>query len=177
MAFDISQQVKIVNPTANVDYYYGTYASIAEACASVPFEIRVKGKTVGILTDNGVVEYWWKNGIEDENLVLKNVLESKIIHVITAKDILLLEDDIDYYNRIKNLSVGDLFFWNDHNYTYYYDSSATRKIELEKNCIYRIIPFDSFPKIERVDIGSSSGGSSEAISLEEIEKLVVLDID
>ena len=103
--------------------------------------------------------------------------ESKIIHVITTDDILLLEDNIDYYNRIKNLSVGDLFFWNDHNYTYYYDSSTTRKIELKKNCIYRIIPFDSFPKIELIDIGSSSGGSFETISLEEIEKLVTLDID
>lgn len=103
--------------------------------------------------------------------------ESKIIHVITVADVLLLEDDIDYYNRMKNLVVGDLFLWNDHNYRYYYDSTATRYIELEKDCIYRIIPFDSFPKIERVDIGSSSGGSSEAISLEEIEKLVVLDID
>ena len=89
--------------------------------------------------------------------------ESKIIHVINSEDILLLEDDIDYYNRIKNLSVGDLFFWNDRNYTYYYDSSATRKIELEKNCIYRIIPFDSFPKIERVDLKSESTGSAKFV--------------
>ena len=29
--------------------------------------------------------------------------ESKIIHVITVADVLLLEDDIDYYNRMKNL--------------------------------------------------------------------------
>ena len=87
MAFDISQQVKIVNPTANVDYYYGTYASIAEACASVPFEIRVKGKTVGILTDNGVVEYWWKTGIEDKDLVVKSGSTSKIIHVVDENDI------------------------------------------------------------------------------------------
>ena len=91
--------------------------------------------------------------------------ESKIIHVINSEDILLLEDDYDYYNRIKNLSVGDLFFWNDHNYTYYYDSSATRKIELEKNCIYRIIPFDSFPKIERVDLKSESTGSAKFVVL------------
>ena len=89
--------------------------------------------------------------------------ESKIIHVINSEDILLLEDDIDYYNRIKNLSIGDLFFWNDRNYTYYYDSSATRKIELEKNCIYRIIPFDSFPKIERVDLKSESTGSAKFV--------------
>ena len=73
MAFDISQQVNVVNPTANVDYYYGPHADITTACEAVPMSIRAKGKTVGIITTDGVVEYWWKNGITNADLVEKTI--------------------------------------------------------------------------------------------------------
>lgn len=33
---------------------------------------RCKGLTVGILTDNGIEEYWFKNGITNAHLVPKN---------------------------------------------------------------------------------------------------------
>ena len=150
MAFDISQQVKIVNPTANVDYYYGTYASIAEACASVPSEIRVKGKTVGILTDNGVVEYWWKSGIEDKDLVVKSGLTSKIIHVVDDNDIEDFWFDYkdgegkiwdDMASRIKNLKTGDLFMWNSPNSRFYYVHMYPSDMgcELVPYCVYKIL--------------------------------------
>lgn len=70
-SFDLSVNVRNANPSANIDYYYGTYASKAAACAAVPYAVRMIGKTVGIIEDGGVTEYWWKSGIEDADLVAK----------------------------------------------------------------------------------------------------------
>lgn len=72
MSFDLSQTVKVANPAADVDFFYGTYASPAAACAAVPASIRQIGKTVGIVVNDGgidsVVEYWWRQGTTDADL-------------------------------------------------------------------------------------------------------------
>lgn len=70
-SFDLYNKVRIANPSANVDYYYGTYASVEAACEAVPRSVRMRGRTVGIVINGSVVEYWWKSGIEDANLVEK----------------------------------------------------------------------------------------------------------
>ena len=70
-SFDLSVNVRNANPSANIDYYYGTYESKAAACAAVPLAVRMIGKTVGIIENGAVVEYWWKSGVADEDLVLK----------------------------------------------------------------------------------------------------------
>ena len=71
-SFDLSVNVRNANPSANIDFYYGTYNSIADALIGVPKAVRMKGKTVGILNRSGaVVEYWWKAGVEDADLVEK----------------------------------------------------------------------------------------------------------
>lgn len=68
----ITDQLNIVNvPRANIDAKYGTYTSQSEALTSVPKSLREKGLTVGILVDGTVVEYWFKAGIEDVDLVPK----------------------------------------------------------------------------------------------------------
>lgn len=70
-SFDLSVNVRNANPSANIDYYYGTYESKEAACAAVPLAVRMIGKTVGIVENGAVVEYWWKSGTADEDLVLK----------------------------------------------------------------------------------------------------------
>ena len=70
-SFDLSVNVRNANPSANIDFYYGTYESKEAACAAVPSAVRMIGKTVGIIENGSVVEYWWKSGIADEDLVLK----------------------------------------------------------------------------------------------------------
>lgn len=70
-SFDLSVNVRNANPSANIDYYYGTYESKAQACALVPRAVRMKGKTVGIIENGSVVEYWWRSGIEDDDLEVK----------------------------------------------------------------------------------------------------------
>jgi|GEM_PF-6677800 len=69
--FNLANTIKVVNPVANIDSAYGTYATVEEACTAVPVELRALGKTVGIETAEGIVEYWWKTGITDEDLVIK----------------------------------------------------------------------------------------------------------
>lgn len=71
MAFEIPFGVKPTVAKANVDERYGTYSSTSEANASIPQAIRSKGLTVGIIEDNSVVEYWYKSGITDNDLVIK----------------------------------------------------------------------------------------------------------
>ena len=77
-SFDLSVNVRNANPSANIDFDYGTYNSIEEACQSVPRQVRLIGKTVGVIEYGGVVEYWWKFGIRDEDLILKTGLSSRL---------------------------------------------------------------------------------------------------
>ena len=66
-------------PHANLDGYYGPYSSIEEALetlnsetiAGVAYTKRAVGLTVGILENNEVVEYWFRSGVEDGDLVIK----------------------------------------------------------------------------------------------------------
>lgn len=73
MSFDLTQEIKILNPHADNDILWGPYDSLELALEGVPIVIRKKGRTVGIINDVGAVEeYWFKNGIEDIDLVSKN---------------------------------------------------------------------------------------------------------
>lgn len=72
MSFNLAQPVLITNASANVDFNYGTYNSVAEANAAIISGLREKGRTVGILIGGSVVEYWWKSGILDADLVPKS---------------------------------------------------------------------------------------------------------
>ena len=87
MSYDITQKVKVTNPASNIDWYYGGengyWSSIEEAIANVPKEVRQIGKTIAILDKGSVVEYWWKSGIEDSDLVLKFGYNSTIINNYT----------------------------------------------------------------------------------------------
>lgn len=69
MAILLNDNVQIYAPKA-LDNRYGPYASLELAKSSVASVNRHLGLTVGIGTTL-IVEYWWKAGIEDTDLVLK----------------------------------------------------------------------------------------------------------
>ena len=69
--FNLSKRIKIVVPSSNVDSMYGPYNSVSAANAAIISGVREKGKTVGVLINGAVEEYWWKSGITDSDLVLK----------------------------------------------------------------------------------------------------------
>jgi len=66
MAKEVSERIKLNNP-GNIDFWYGPYASLATANIVVPKSVR-QGKTVCIMA----TEYWWRYGVEDSDLTLKN---------------------------------------------------------------------------------------------------------
>ncbi|TFF34380.1 hypothetical protein [Mucilaginibacter psychrotolerans] len=77
--------IKLTNP-GSVDWYYGggltAYNSVEDALNAVPESLRF-GKTVGVLIDGVVVEYWFKEGITDEDLIIKSTGGSGIVDAYT----------------------------------------------------------------------------------------------
>lgn len=56
----------------NIDAIYGPYPNLNAAITAIMASKRAKGLTVGIMTDTGIEEYWFKNGITNGHLVPKN---------------------------------------------------------------------------------------------------------
>lgn len=72
MPTGIELSAGIVVGAANpIDAKYGPYATTAAALADIPAALRYKGLTVGITTASGVVEYWFKAGVANTDLVEK----------------------------------------------------------------------------------------------------------
>jgi hypothetical protein len=61
----------VVGSNTAVDAKYGPYADVATAKSEIGSTLRYKGLTVGILVSGAVVEYWWKDGITDSDLISK----------------------------------------------------------------------------------------------------------
>ncbi len=59
----------------HLDARYGPYQSVEQALEMVEEIYRVKGLIVGIIQGEAVIEYWFKDGVEDEDLVVKSVLQ------------------------------------------------------------------------------------------------------
>lgn len=83
--FQLPIPIDIVNPIANIDARYGPYASVAEACASVPQALRKIGRTVAVLESGKPVEYCWSAGITDADLVKKNYTNGDIDEALASK--------------------------------------------------------------------------------------------
>ena len=61
----------VVGVNAPIDAKYGPFASVATANSEVGSTLRYLGLTVGIITAGSIVEYWYKDGILDSDLILK----------------------------------------------------------------------------------------------------------
>lgn len=77
MAVNINDIVKFTGsdsefkPYPYMDSRYGPYSSIREAIYALPKPLRCVGLTIGVKSGNSIIEYWFRNGIEDINLVKK----------------------------------------------------------------------------------------------------------
>ena len=56
----------------HLDARYGPYDSVEEALERVIDLYRSEGLVVGILNEGVVEEYWFRDGVADEDLVLKD---------------------------------------------------------------------------------------------------------
>jgi hypothetical protein len=55
-----------------LDNKEGPWSSTAEAIAYITKDIRAQGQVVKVLDAGSIVEYWWKDGIEDADLIEKS---------------------------------------------------------------------------------------------------------
>jgi hypothetical protein len=70
--FNLSAPIYLVDPYANVDSRYGPWSSINDANNNININVRRIGLTVGVSAVGvGVTEYWYKNGIQNTDLILK----------------------------------------------------------------------------------------------------------
>lgn len=98
-----------LNPVPNLDLYYGPYDNIEEALKFLPQKVRSIGLTVGIKRKGVINEYWFKEGIQNTDLVVKqldftdkiNQLETSIQ---TAKEHL---DDFKVVTDQKNTGLDN----------------------------------------------------------------------
>ena len=130
--FNLSQRILNVNKVPNLDVHYGLWTSTTDAVLGVPITFREQGKTVGIIEGGTVTEYWWRDGINDSDLIpkgasvdlsdyftkseIQNLLEDyytkqevdNIIANLDLADPTILEEDVPVQIGAGNIQVGDL---------------------------------------------------------------------
>lgn len=62
----------VVGSNKPVEAKYGPYATTDAALADIGSTLRYKGLTVGIEVSGKVVEYWFRDGTTDSDLIAKN---------------------------------------------------------------------------------------------------------
>jgi hypothetical protein len=55
-----------------LDNKEGPWSSTAEAIAYITKDVRAQGQVVKVLNSGSIVEYWWKDGVEDSDLIEKS---------------------------------------------------------------------------------------------------------
>lgn len=76
MAILLNDNLTVQEAGLHLDSKYGPYGSMVTALTSVPITVRARGLTVGIIENNSLKEYWFKDGINNINLTEKNISTS-----------------------------------------------------------------------------------------------------
>ena len=71
--FNLANRIKVTNKASNIDETYGPYDTVSEANAAIAEGLRDIGRTVIIKVGSSAIEYWWKAGTTDADLVQKNI--------------------------------------------------------------------------------------------------------
>ena len=116
MSFSLANRIRINNKASNLDIRYGPWLNEAAAKAGIVEGLRDKGLTVGIYVPNNdtnspVVEYWWKDGTADNNLVLKTTGSgggtdlNTVTNYLSTNNVLLSSSNITQKLVASNLEV------------------------------------------------------------------------
>lgn len=105
MALELPYGIKLLINKANVDERYGPYSSIQEALSGTT-GTREIGLTVGININNSVVEYWFKSGVQDVDLIEKTTNSTgsveDVIHNSSGSTTLNNNDEFTYVDSSNN---------------------------------------------------------------------------
>lgn len=91
-SFNLANRINVVNKYSNVDLNYGPYNSVEEAIDNIPEGVRDIGLTVGVLVNGYVVEYWWKSGVADVDLIMKTNATGSIPVYVSEDDVPSVDD-------------------------------------------------------------------------------------
>lgn len=75
---NLTRGLEVRGEYSNIDFLYGPYTSLEQACQKVDQRVRKVGLTVGIVEQGSVVEYWWRDTTDDNSLILKNPSKDKV---------------------------------------------------------------------------------------------------
>ena len=71
--FNLANRIKVTSKASNIDETYGPYDTVSEANSAIVEGLRDIGRTVIIKVGSAAIEYWWKAGTTDADLVQKNI--------------------------------------------------------------------------------------------------------
>ncbi len=118
--YGLGSQVRIVNRNSSVDYDYGAYDSFDDIPAALYDTVQI-GKTIGIVTDGKIKEYWWQKksdgtlgwvvkGVDNDTL---NALIAAAMEKGDAKEVIGVVGYGDTVPDANNLDEGDYFLYTD----------------------------------------------------------------
>jgi hypothetical protein len=102
----------ITGTSKPVDAKYGPFNSVAEAETEITSVLRYQGLTVGIIVGGSIVDYWWKDGIANGQLIEKTTgasgdfVESQDIDNIVQLDNATYNGLSSYDSRTLYVIVG-----------------------------------------------------------------------
>lgn len=129
MSLELPFGYRPVRKLSNIDKYrYGPHNTIQDALNKTK-GTREIGLTVGINTEDGVVEYWFKNGVEDTNLTKKFI--SSEVETITV-------DNATVYDSNKPNNEFGYAYYSGNTYVSYQNTSSTIP-QFQEEALYRCI--------------------------------------
>lgn len=111
MSFELATNIKIVNPSSNIDELYGPYNDFAEAYINIPLGLRKEGKTFGIIESGEVKEYWWnsESSLGNGEEVVKSNTTEAITEILVDESLYL--DPVTGELRINVGEAKQTFVW------------------------------------------------------------------
>ena len=96
------------NGALPADYKTGPYTSVQNALSSIPQAARYLGLTVIVVTGSIATEYWFKEGVNDINLVPKQLDGAQL------NTIVLYQEEYDELERNDMLDDNIIYFIKEH---------------------------------------------------------------
>lgn len=142
-SFNLVSQVMIQGSSANVDYLYGPYETTAAALEKISTLQRQAGKTVGIIENGKVVEYWLQ---PNDSGVLEFVQKQKQADAYTKAEV---DEKIDALGSVFNFK-GQVA-----------DMAALNAIDKPSvGDVYHVLTTDSGADAEYVYVSGVEGGTA-----------------
>ena len=100
---ELSTNLKI-GVSKPIDEKYGPYSDTDEATTLITGNLRYQGLTVGIISGGTIEEYWWKEGVADNQLILKTVDTDNLFGPYADED--TANSTVTGDDRYQGLTVG-----------------------------------------------------------------------